>query len=145
MTPQRAKDMSGTSDRPSIPAVSKPMSWFLFNCSICATVCSIVRLASSSFRLSNLLRKHQVHLRAKLPVRAGIGVDDILVAADLRVHRQFADVESVTDANAQRHGPLLSDSSPRVTTVHIVLGCHHPSGECKSRQPGAEPRNAASA
>jgi hypothetical protein len=32
-------------------------------------------------------------------------VDDVVVAADLRIHWQLAEVEDLADAAAQRHGP----------------------------------------
>src|SRR5262245_21486684 len=69
-----------------------------------------VRLSSvymASLRDQASFRKHQLDLEPDLPGRAVVGPDGVVIGAELRVHRQLADVEDVPDAAAHRHGPLL--------------------------------------
>src|SRR5687768_13478183 len=44
------------------------------------------------------LGEHELHLRADLPVRTVVGSHHVVVGADLRVHRQLAEMEDVADA-----------------------------------------------
>src|SRR6516225_949744 len=55
-----------------------------------------------------LLGEHELHLRTNLPVRSEVRPRDVVVRGELRVHRQFSEVEDLADTAAQRDRPPLT-------------------------------------
>ena len=51
----------------------------------------------------DLLREHELHLGTDLPVRTEVGLDHVVVRADLCVHRQPAEMEDLGDAAMVQH------------------------------------------
>jgi hypothetical protein len=54
------------------------------------------------------LGKHELHLGANLPVRPVVRRDHVVIGGELRIHWQFAEVEDLADAAAERYRPPLA-------------------------------------
>ena len=59
-------------------------------------------------RAAALFRKHELDLRAQLPVGAVVGRDDVIICRDLHIYRQPAEVKDLADASAERHCPPIA-------------------------------------
>src|SRR5437773_3818269 len=57
---------------------------------------------------SKLFWKHELHLRADLPIGPEVGLSYVVIRGHLRIHRQLAEVEDVADAAADRYCPLVA-------------------------------------
>src|SRR5208283_5656352 len=56
--------------------------------------------------------EHELDLRANLTVGHEVGLDHVVVRADLCVHRQLAEVEDLAHATTQRNSPSLAVRVP---------------------------------
>jgi len=65
-----------------------------------------------------LLREHELHLRANLPVRAKDGPRDVVIPGEVRVYRQLPEMEDLADAppsgTVQRWLPLAFQSTVKI-------------------------------
>ena len=58
--------------------------------------------------MSPLLGEEQLQLHSQFPVRAEIGLFDIVVGGELGIDRLLADFENLTDAAAKGHRPAVA-------------------------------------
>ena len=79
------------------------------------------RLSAGVCALEPLLRKHQLHLRADLPIAGKLGSHHIVIPANLSVHRQPANLEELAGAGAigtvQTCEPLASQLAVMIGAV----------------------------